>query len=419
MKIFFILFFYVLWSGKQEAHSFSQQDIAFLNCREEDKKACLKKAKDRVQGLIEHIEDALDNMNEKMANFSPCGFNIEFAGSENMSMEEFRQKEISYWKDLIERIRAAEQKDGLFQELIEKLLKDRLKDLAGQKILSEQIEEKQDGAISITVSAAFMRRQDDGKSKIENLKKELKKFHSSIDIDVYDVWNEFIIDFLSLTILHKLPDETKRLIAASPSLHLKIKDRTIELGGLSEHLKHQDACLHNDHIALTNLSINCYAGFYKFQQKFPMTLFEHQKIMGIASRKKKIAPLEFPDFLKDLSQTSSASMEFLDELEPEAKVKKKRPSKFGKKNETRPLEAITEIFQTILQENDPELTEPVQETISQEPKPTSPAKAIAAIKSPPPQSKAPQPEQLEFLKKVVHQSPQLKKRHLQTHETMK
>ncbi len=55
MKILFILLFCILWSGQQEAQGYSQQDISFFDCSEEEKKACLKKAKNRIQGLIDSV----------------------------------------------------------------------------------------------------------------------------------------------------------------------------------------------------------------------------------------------------------------------------------------------------------------------------------------------------------------------------
>ncbi|MGL4426459.1 MAG: hypothetical protein ACRCUQ_01710 [Alphaproteobacteria bacterium] len=388
-----------------------------------------------------------------------------------MNIDEFRQAEISYWEYLKGSIGEIEQGSRSFGELISEILKKRLQDLAIQKTLCEQAKKIQNeskgktdqikiagfmfnmkdksnanmerGQIldfigthrsefkpifekvinrdrEVLLPAALVSRQDDAsldgnRPAIETLKKKLQKLHSDIDLDVHDVWSEIIIDFLSLTSLHKLPDDTKHLIAVSSSLHPKIRDKTTDLEGLREYIfKYQDVSLYNEHLALASLPIPCYAGFHKFQQKFLITPFEHQEIVRVAPGRKKIQPLEIPDFLKAPSQ-APVTAEELDKSEAGAKAKKKKCSRTQKSRQKigkPPLETETEISQPVSQENKPEQAEVIQKPISRELEPVSPTK-IAVLNPPSPQPKAPQSEQ-----PTSSQQRQLRGKHLQTHETI-
>ncbi len=412
----------------------------------------------------------MDNIKEKSDNF--CVFSeIEiFAGSKTMNIDEFRQAEISYWEYLKGSIGEIEQGSRSFGELISEILKKRLQDLAIQKTLCEQAKKIQNESKGKTdqikiagfmfnmkdksnanmergqildfigthrsefkpifekvinrdreafLPAALVSRQDDAsldgnRPAIETLKKKLQKLHSDIDLDVHDVWSEIIIDFLSLTSLHKLPDDTKHLIAVSSSLHPKIRDKTTDLEGLREYIfKYQDVSLYNEHLVLASLPISCYAGFHKFQQKFPMTSFEHQEMMGVAPGQKKIAPLEIPDFLKDPFQVQAIIPESLDKPEPKAESKNLSAKKSRIKVEVQPVEIETEISKAVSQEKTkPELTELIQKQISQELETVSPTKT-AAIKPPSPKPEAPQSEQ-----PTSSQQLQLKGKHLKTHEAI-
>ncbi|MGL5719266.1 MAG: hypothetical protein ACRCYP_00510, partial [Alphaproteobacteria bacterium] len=415
----------------------------------------------------EHIEDALDNIEKKQDNFPGSSKTVILTGSQELTIDEFRQKEISYWEDLKGSIGEIEQGSRSFGELISEILKKRLQDLAVQKIFCKRAKEIQNKSKEKTdniriaaftfdpkngsstkmereqvldfvgkhraefkpifekvmnrdrealLPAALVSRQDDAsldgnQPAIENLKRELRKLHSSIDFDVHDAWSEIITDFLSLTNLQKLPDDIKRLIAASPSLHPKILDRTAALEGLREYVfKYQDVSLYKEHVALASFPISCYAGFHKFKQKFPMTSFEHQEIMGVPSGKKKIPPLEIPDFLKDPSQVLVTIPGASGESESEIGLKNLSTGEPRINVEAQLVEVAIETHQAVAQEeNKPDLTELVQKQIPQKQEPASPTKVVAAVKKPPSlQSEQPtSPQQL-----------QLKGKHLQTHEAI-
>ncbi|MGL5783971.1 MAG: hypothetical protein ACRCYZ_00545 [Alphaproteobacteria bacterium] len=416
MKIFSILFFYMLWSGQQKAQSLPQQDVGFLNCNEEDKKNCLKKAENRVQSLIEHIKDTLDNVKEKMANLPNFQKLKIFTGIKSVTLEEFYQEEVASWEELKENIRKIREEDGSFEKLIALSLEDRSQNLVNQKLLYKQMKEKFN-ELSISSSALIDRQNDTPLDSnlltIENFKRESKEFYSAVEQDVYDMWDDLAIDFLSLTILHKLSNDTKRLIAASPSLHPKIQDKTIDLKRSQDILRCQDVILYSHHIALSDAELPCYtyAGLHKSKEEasttFPVTLFQHQEITGIVFGQKKILPLEIPDFLKTPSQVQATISGASDESESEIGLKNLSTGEPRINVEAQLVEVAIETHQAVAQEeNKPELTKLVQKQIPQKQEPASPTKVVAAVKKPP---------SLQSEQPTNPQQPHLRGNHLQTH----